>query len=202
MLDAVRHIGAGEGESVLLRLNTRPVEQDLFPAPQDGTALEELRNAVLGGAYRYRSANPAAEVVVNLFAVGPTVPEALAAVAPLEEEGIDASVFVVTSPDLLYRKFRESALDEADGRLDGPFDPTGLLADFEVGRPLVTVIDGHPQALSFLGTALDCPSVNLGVDAFGQSGSRAELYGLFRIDTDGIFAAALGLVDRERRRRA
>jgi pyruvate dehydrogenase E1 component len=69
-----------------------------------------------------------------------------------------------------------------------------------VGVPVVTVQDGHPHAMSFLGAALDCPSVNLGVDHFGESGARADLYRRFGIDAQGIYAAAMGLVDRVRRR--
>jgi pyruvate dehydrogenase E1 component len=120
----------------------------------------------------------------------------------LVTEGIGANVFSVTSPDLLHRMLIKANRSELHGMDDGPYDPTGLLRDGETGTPVVTAMDGHPHTMSFLGSALDCPSVNLGVDGFGQSGSRADLYRQFDIDARGIYAAALGLVDRERRRRA
>lgn len=197
LLDAVRRIGTGEGGSYLLRLSTKPVDQSLFPP--DGPP-DHLRQAVLDGCYRYRSAGHGLPSAVNLFAVGWMLPEALAAVPLLEKEGIGVSLFCVTSPDMLYRRVRRAEADEASGGHTGRFDPTGLLDAHEVGQPVVTVQDGHPHAMSFLGGALDCPSVNLGVDHFGQSGTRGDLYRHFGIDAHGIYAAALGLVDRRRRR--
>ena len=202
LLESVRQIGAGEGESVLLRLSTKVIDQSLFPEPGDDDATERLRRAVLDGCYRLCSAAPDAVETVHLFAVGAMVPEAATAIPMLEAEGIGVNLFAVTSPDLLHRRLRAATLAEGRGRDEGVFDPTGLLAPGEVGRPVVTVIDGSPHVLAFLGAALDCPSVNLGVDAFGQSGTRQELYELFHIDAAGIYAAALGLVDRRRRRRA
>ena len=91
-------------------------------------------------------------------------------------------------------------MDEQAGRDSSPWDPTGLLDDREIGRPVLSVIDGHPHSMSFLGAALDCPSASLGVAGYGQSGSRADLYRHLKIDAKGIFEAGLGLVDRWRRR--
>ena len=47
---------------------------------------------------------------------------------------------------------------------------------------MVTVLDGHSHALGWLGTVLGVPHVPLGVDAFGQSGARADLYRHYGID--------------------
>ncbi len=162
---------------------------------------DRLRAAVLEGCWRYRTAPAGLPAGVNLFAVGWMLPEALAAVPMLEKEGIGVNVFCVTSPALLYRRMRQAEATETSGLGPVRHDPTGLLAGHETGLPVVTVQDGHPHAMSFLGAALDCPSVNLGVDDYGQSGTRADLYRHFGIDAQGIHAAALGLVDRERRRR-
>ncbi len=198
LLDAVRKIGAGTGGSYFLRLSTKPVDQTLFARAELGD--DARRKSVLEGCWRYRTATPGLPSGVNLFAVGPMLPEALAAVPAIVREGIGVNLFCVTSPGLLYNRLRRTEASEAAGTHTGRFDPTGLLSDAEVGLPVVTVQDGHPHAMSFLGAALDCPSVNLGVDTFGQSGSRADLYRHFRIDSDAIYAAALGLVDRQRRR--
>jgi pyruvate dehydrogenase E1 component len=62
--------------------------------------------------------------------------------------------------------------------------------------PIVTVVDGHPHSLSWVGSALKSPVIPVGVMEFGQSGSREELYREYRIDTDSIMAAcyaALGI---------
>ena len=94
-------------------------------------------------------------------------------------------MFVVTSPDLLYRSIcttRPYVLD--------------LVNPEEEGVPLVSVLDGHSHALSFLGGALGVPQVALGVDHFGQSGSRGDLYRHYGIDAHAIAAAANRLLAR------
>ena len=201
MLESVRRMGAGEGEAVLLRLSTRAIDQSLFPVALFPERADEIRSGAVGGCYRYRSAARDADARVNLFAVGVMAAEALQAMPLLQREGIDANLFVVTSPDLLYRRVTAAQKGESAGTDSGYWDPTGLLDEHEAGLPVISVIDGHPSAMAFLGSALDCPSVSLGVDTFGQSGSRTDLYRHFGIDAQGIFNASLGLVDRLRRRR-
>jgi len=61
--------------------------------------------------------------------------------------------------------------------------------------PLVTVLDGHPSALAFLGAVRRVPSAALGVDAFGQSGDLDQLYAHYGLDADAIVDAALDLLD-------
>ena len=101
----------------------------------------------------------------------------------LAAEGVRASVFVVTSPDRLYRGLRQprAYLEELVG------------AD-EEGVPVVSVLDGHSHALAFLGGALGVPQLALGVDDFGQSGTRADLYRHYGIDASAIAAAARTLL--------
>ena len=195
LLDSVRNIGSGEGESVILRLSTKPVDQSLFAEDGAGYDPAVRRRQALEGCYRVRAADPAVGETIHIFAVGPMVPVALEAADSLDSEGISANVFVITSPDLLYRRFRDAAIGTVYGDADAHPDPTGLLDWHELGRPVVTVIDGHSQVLSFLGSALQGRSMHLGVDAFGQSGSMQELYRQFGIDAEGVFSAALSLFD-------
>ena len=182
LLDALRAIASREGESLYLRLSTRPLEQSLAPP-----ASEPQRTAVLRGGYRlvdgrgrrgYR-----AESAVHLFAAGVMVAEALAAARELADAGVFANVFVVTSPDRLYRGLRASR----------PYLETLVGAD-EEDVPIVSVLDGHSHALAFLGGALGVPQLALGVDDFGQSGSRADLYQHYGIDTPAIVTAARTLL--------
>jgi pyruvate dehydrogenase E1 component len=90
---------------------------------------------------------------------------------------------VVTSPDRLYRGSRQprSHLEQ-------------LVSAEEEGVPLVSVLDGHSHALAFLGSALGVPQLALGVDHFGQSGSRAALYRHYGIDAEAIARAARTLL--------
>lgn len=198
LLDAVRSIGSGAGESYMLRLTTKPTNQSLFPDSQE--PVDQLRADVLAGCYRLRSANPDSDALLNLFAVGALVEEAIGAIELLGEEGIGVNLFVVTSPDLLHRRLMQASEVEQAGTDTEKWDPTGLLNDSEIGKPVLSVIDGHPHSMTFLGAALDSPSSVLGVSSYGQSGSREDLYRHFGVDSRGIFEAGLGLVDRWRRR--
>lgn len=52
--------------------------------------------------------------------------------------------------------------------------------------PLVTVLDGQPCALAFIGSALGTRAIRLGVDDFGQSGTRGKLHDYYEIGPAGI----------------
>jgi pyruvate dehydrogenase E1 component len=56
--------------------------------------------------------------------------------------------------------------------------------------PVVSALDGHSHALAFLGGALGVPQLALGVDHFGQSGARADLYRHYGIDAEAMVQAA------------
>ena len=124
---------------------------------------------------------------VHLFAAGVMVPEAVEAARALNAERIFASVFVVTSPDRLYRGLRDPRpyLEE-------------LITAEEEGVPVVSVQDGHSHGLAFLGSALGVPQQALGVDGFGQSGSRRDLYAHYGIDAPSMARAAKTLLGRVR----
>jgi pyruvate dehydrogenase E1 component len=59
----------------------------------------------------------------------------------------------------------------------------------------VTVHDGHPHTLAFLGAIRADRIATLGVTGFGQSGSLDDLYRYFGIDADTIVGAALDLIE-------
>jgi len=188
LLEALRSIlDRAAGESFYLRLSTKPVDQSLAKPPSP-----EYRSAVLRGAYRLIDArgepgwDPEANAV-HLFAAGVMVPEAVEATRTLRAEGVLANLFVVTSPDRLYRGLRAPRpyLEE-------------LVTGEEEGVPVVSVLDGHSHGLSFLGSTLGVPQLALGVDHFGQSGSRRDLYAHYGIDALAIARAALTLLGRAR----
>jgi len=54
------------------------------------------------------------------------------------------------------------------------------------------VIDGHPTALSWLGSVGDHQVAALGVEGYGQSGDLPDLYARYALDTDSILDAAAG----------
>src|SRR3989442_1753236 len=183
LLDALRGLADRTGASVYLRLSTKPVDQSLAPPPSP-----EYRACVLRGGYRLIDARgepgwDPEDNAVHLFVAGAMVPEAVDASRRLRQRGVLASVFVVTSPDHLYRDLRGPA----------PYLETLVGAD-EEGVPVVSVLDGHSHALAFIGAALGVPQLALGVDDFGQSGARAALYRHYGIDAAAIAQAATVLL--------
>jgi pyruvate dehydrogenase E1 component len=50
-------------------------------------------------------------------------------------------------------------------------------------------MDGHSHTLSFIGGALGVKVIPLGVDDFGQSGSRGDLYEAYEIGVSSIMRA-------------
>ncbi len=183
LLESLTALSERRGDSLYLRLSTRPLDQTLAPPPS-----ASYRAAALAGGYRLVDArgDPAWDPetnAVHLFATGVMVADTVAASRQLRQAGILASVFVVTSPDRLYRGLRQPR-----PHLEQMVGPE------EEGVPLVSVLDGHSHTLAFLGSALGVPQLALGVDHFGQSGSRAALYHHYGIDADAIARAARTLL--------
>jgi pyruvate dehydrogenase E1 component len=63
---------------------------------------------------------------------------------------------------------------------------------------LVTVIDGHPATLSWLGGVMGHQTIPLGVEHFGQTGTIADLYRHHGIDAAAIVEKIAGLTQGRR----
>jgi pyruvate dehydrogenase E1 component len=188
LLDGLgRLLDREHGESLYLRLSTKPVDQALAPPPSP-----TLRAAVLRGGYRLIDARgepgwDPEDNAVHIFAAGVMVPEAVAAARELRARGVLANVFVVTSPDLLYRGLRAPR----------PYLESLVTAE-EEGVPVVSVLDGHSHALAFIGGALGVSQLALGVDHFGQSGARGDLYRHYGIDAAAMAQAVYSFLPARR----
>ncbi|HWT99453.1 MAG TPA: hypothetical protein VN229_17615, partial [Terriglobales bacterium] len=83
-------------------------------------------------------------------------------------------------------------------------DPAALSTIEELLMPLaakarlVTVLDGHPTTLSWLGGVHGHNVQALGVEHFGQTGTIQDLYARYRIDAAAIVEAALAPSDVRR----
>ncbi len=182
--------------STYLRLTSKPVDQSLLSVPPDAGGREHLRKQVIRGAYRLVDRSGEAgyqpgKNVVHIFAVGAMVPEAIAASGQLKDKGVFANVFNVTGAGPLYREFQNS-LHMA---MSGEKKPSHLLEELvpaaERNIPIVTVVDGHPHSMAWIGAALQAPTYPLGVVGFGQSGTIADLYREYKIGTANIQAACV-----------
>ena len=180
--------------SIYLRLTSKRIDQGLFGLPDEEDARERLREQVLSGAYRLIDRSGESEYrqgtnVVHLMACGAMVPEAIEASSRLLKEKIYINVINVTGPGPLYAQFQSgvrSTIAGADGVSEFMHD---VVPEKDRKAPIVTVADGHPHCLAWIGSALKAPLLPLGVTGFGQSGNRADLYGAYGIDVDSIVAA-------------
>ena len=187
-LHALGRLGQGDGEAAYFRLSTRALDQALAAVPSDAAERERRRRQVLAGGYRVSAVE--GEPACAIVAMGAVVPEALAAADILAEEaGLGAEVICVTSADLLFR-----ALQARRGLRQGPHAILDELFPPQRAVPIVTVVDGHPHTLAFLGTVQPASLTPLGVHEFGQSGDIGELYELHGIDPETIVGAVLDLM--------
>jgi pyruvate dehydrogenase E1 component len=179
--DARSWLRDATGGSVYLRLSTRPLEQ-----PRRAMT-PELSQAIVDGAYWLREPGPNAEAVIAY--TGAMAPEAIAAVGRLGEDRKDIGLLAVTSADRLNagwtaaQRARESGLAHASSHVER------LLQVLPRHCGIVTVLDGHPATLGWLGAVVGHQTRSLGVEHFGQTGSLAELYRHYGIDADGIVTA-------------
>jgi pyruvate dehydrogenase E1 component len=177
-----------------LRLSTRPVDQTPFEAAVNRLGVDTLRRQVLDGAYvlaTWRTNHPelADAPRVLLCASGTLVPETVLAAEQLWREGVAADVINIVSARALYERFVKS-------RKQGDQDPFAwLFADGERTTPIVTVHDAASHALAWLGSVYGAKVTSLGVDDFGLSGSRGDLYHHFGVSCAHIVEAALQAVD-------
>jgi pyruvate dehydrogenase E1 component len=192
LLDRVRRIlDDPDAESLYLRLSTLPQPQSLFPNSNPA----ELRRNVLRGGYRivdYRgrpSYRPGVNVV-NLFTCGVTVPLAVEASNDLAGDELFVNVINVTSPDLLHRGWVSAGRSRMNGQ-PASHHLEELVFEDERHCPVVTVMDGHSHALSFLGSVFGARTVALGVDQYGQSGTRKDLYDYYQIGLRSIVQAVV-----------
>jgi pyruvate dehydrogenase E1 component len=188
LLYALSRLGRANGTSSYFRLTTRPLEQAAAALPDDPGLRERRRSQVVAGGYRLRTSVAVPEL--TLVGVGAVMPEVIAAADTLERHGIATDVVCLTSPDLVFRalRARQGLLAGDDWILDELFPP-------DRATPLVTVLDGHPHTLSFLGAVRCQPIGCLGVSDFGQSGDVDDLFSHFGIDVNTIVGVGFDLLD-------
>ena len=170
------------GGAVYLRLSTRPIEQP------KRTLSPELRQAMVDGAYWLRPPGPNCQVVVAY--AGAVAPEAIQAVGLMAEDRRDVGLLAVTSADRLNAGWTAAMRARERGLVHARSHIERLLADLPAHCGMVTVLDGHPATLAWLGAVSGHRVRALGVEHFGQSGSIPDLYRHYGLDANAIVAAA------------
>ncbi len=173
------------GGSVYLRLTTNPREQ---PGKRHD---EAFRRGAIDGAYWLRPPGPNCEVVIAYQ--GAVAPEAIRAAGRLAESRRDIGVLAVTSADRLHAGWNAAQRARARGNAGARAHIERLMGDVPRDCLLVTVIDGHPATLSWMGGVVGHRTLPLGVEHFGQTGTIGDLYRHFGIDHDSIVNKAMGL---------
>lgn len=176
------HMQVEDGGSVYLRLSTRTIAQ---PAR---TLSDADRSAITTGAYWMAPPSPDAELAI-VYA-GAVAPEAAEAHAALLDDIPGAGLLAVTSPDRLHADWLDAKRRRRSGDRGARAQIETMLGQLAPDAVLITVIDGHPTALSWLGAVGSQKVTALGVDRFGQSGDIDDLYRAVGIDTDSILDAA------------
>jgi pyruvate dehydrogenase E1 component len=173
------------GGSVYLRLTTRPLEQ---PQREMTPALAE---DIVDGAYWMRKPGPNAEVIIAY--TGALAPEAIQSVGLMAEDRRDVGLLAITSADRLNAGWTASQRARENGLFHARSHVERLLDDVPRGAGIVTVMDGHPATLAWLGAVNGHRTRSLGVEHFGQTGTIAEIYRHFGIDAHGIMKATAAL---------
>ncbi|GHF16949.1 pyruvate dehydrogenase E1 component [Kordiimonas sediminis] len=175
------HMQKTDGDSIYLRLSTRVLEQ--VERPDDRWEEEML----VGGAYWQEQPEEGAELAI--IYTGAVAPEAKAAFDSILEDVPGAGLMAVPSPDQVHKAWSKSIRDLGADNINEPCHIRQLLSRLSPNAKLVTVIDGAPTTLSWLGSVCGHRVMPLGIDRFGQSGSINELYREYRIGTDAIVDA-------------
>ena len=177
---------AGEGGSVYLRLSTRTIEQVQRPL----AAVQH--HDITEGAYWLRKPGPNAEVIVAY--TGAVAPEAIEATGFIGESRRDVGLLAITSADRLHAGWTAARKLRRDRRgVQHLSHIERLLAPLPRDCGFVTVIDGHPATLGWLGSVRGHRVEALGVEQFGQTGSIDDLYRHYGIDANAIIDAAESL---------
>jgi pyruvate dehydrogenase E1 component len=176
----------GEGGSIYLRLSTRSIEQ------AQRIMTPELEQGITDGAYWLRKPGPNAELVIAY--TGAVAPEAIEATGFIGESRRDIGLLAITSADRLHAGWTAARKLRRDRRgVQHLSHIEKLLAPLPRDCGIVTVIDGHPATLGWLGSVRGHRGEALGVEQFGQTGTIADLYRHHGIDANAIIDAAESL---------
>ena len=181
---AFDYIQQPKGSSVYLRLSTRVI-------PQMERLNDDWQDDALKGGYWLRQPAKGAEAAIVF--TGAIAPEALAAYEMLLDDIPGLGLLNVTSPDLLHREWSLRKASRWTGHPQDACHAETLLSVLSPSAGLITVIDGSPGALSWLGGVHGMRVSPLGVDRFGQTGDLQDMYRTYRLDADAIIDAAAEL---------
>jgi len=164
------------GGSVYLRLSTRSIEQPHRHID------ELLKTNILKGGYWLKKPGPNPQLVIVYQGV--IANEVIEAASILGERFKDIGVLSITSSDNLFHDWKNKSSNLHTHKEQSHIEV--LLDYISKDTKLITVIDGHPMTLSWLGSVFGHKTIPLGVDRFGQTGNIKDLFTEFAIDSNSI----------------
>ncbi|MBC6439958.1 MAG: transketolase [Rhodospirillales bacterium] len=179
------HMQAEDGGSVYLRLSTRPVDQI------ERAIGDDLASDILRGGYWLEVPSPDAGIAI--VASGATVPEAREAHAILADDIPGAGLMVATSADRLMEDWHHARRHRRAGNGAEPSHVETLFDRLPAHAGLITVLDGHPATLSWMGSVRRHRIQSLGVEDFGRSADIPDIHRVHEIDAEAIVDAAARL---------
>ncbi|HEY4168427.1 MAG TPA: transketolase [Reyranella sp.] len=184
----LEHMQKPKGSSIYLRLSTRSLEQ-----PQR-TLTTGQQADIIDGGYWYAPPEDGADIAI--VCMGAVTPEAIEAHESVAKDFAGTGLLVLTSPDRLHadwlaaQRNRGRTVSPLGGTVDRSAAPVErLLTPLSRDARLITVMDGHPLALSWLGSVRGQRVVPLGIESFGQSGDIPDLYRAYKLDAAAIVDA-------------
>ncbi len=169
------------------------VANEMYPMPPMPEGVEE---GIRRGIYRFRASSLTNAPRVNLLGSGAIVREALAAQAALEERGIAADVWSVTS----FSELRRDAMAAERWNMLHPTEPprSSYLAQVlgDDPAPLVAASDYMRIVADQITRYVPGDLLCLGTDGFGRSDTREALRRFFEVDAAAISIAALYQLSR------
>jgi pyruvate dehydrogenase E1 component len=171
-----------KGGAVYLRLSTRTIaqpERDITP---------RLKQSIIDGAYWFDKPSGNADVLIAY--TGTVAPEAIAAAHDIRKHGVSVGILAITSADRLFAGWTRALEARRQNRPAVLSHIEQLMAGLDRKCQIITVLDGHPATLAWLGGVHGHRVVSLGIEKFGETGRISDLYRSNGIDADSISKAA------------
>ena len=170
---ALNNIQKKKGKSVYLRLSTKK----LLQPKRELTNL--IKDDIINGGYWFK--NNYKELDLLIVTTGVIIGEVINCLNTLKEENLNIGVFVVTSPDELYKDWVYSTK-----KINYKSHLEKKLQNIDTNTPIISIIDGHSSALSWIGSVKGQKVIPMGVNNFGKSGDLKEVYELNEINLNSI----------------
>ena len=170
---ALNNIQKKKGKSVYLRLSTKK----LLQPKRELTNL--IKDDIISGGYWFK--NNYKELDLLIVTTGVIIGEVINCLNTLNEENLNIGVFVVTSPDELYKDWVYSTK-----KINYKSHLEKKLQNIDTNTPIISIIDGHSSALSWIGSVKGQKVIPMGVNNFGKSGDLKEVYELNEINLNSI----------------